>query len=437
MLIVLPEELIREVMTHLSYADLGTLLSVCKTLNRIGSVDAVWKKKGLLKRTNESSSAGSSSCPSPRLCHSSVLHGSKMYIYGGHNTAVDSQRFSEVKNDLFGYDIATKTWSKCSVKNLPSKTEHSSVVYKDNLYLYGGYSGYTFSNSTYMLNLTSGNHCALVKTTGEIPSGRSAHVGVTYGKKMYIFGGWDGQNQNNELFSFDFETSVWIRINSKSEIQKSNSSDTLDSDTDTNSSSATAVTATNNGTPCARCSHTGLVSLDRKCFYTFGGYGGASKGYLNDLWCYNFESNIWTQIETKGNLPSPRSRMRMVEFNGSLFIYGGWDKNVHYEDLYEFNFETKKWTKLDYGETDDSLKMGQHSLSLYDNILYIFGGYNSKTKKSTNDLFSYRLGKLKREGEKKVLNDSSTSSTPISSPIVNIREKKKITEVYNPFNELL
>ena len=39
---------------------------------------------------------------------------------------------------------------------------------------------------------------------GQVPSERSAHIGLVHQHKMYVFGGWNGVSQNNELYCFDF-----------------------------------------------------------------------------------------------------------------------------------------------------------------------------------------------------------------------------------------
>jgi len=363
----LPEELVCEIMNHLPQNDLGHMTEVCRDLYRIGTEDIMWRKKGFLKRTSEMAFAGGSdTMPSPRLCHTAVIHNKKLYVYGGHNTEVDSQRFSEVKNDLFTFDLAKKTWEKHNVRNLPAKTEHCTVIHKDKLWMFGGYSGHTFSNSVYMLNLSTNTQCSLMKVEGEVPTGRSAHVGTIFEDKLYIFGGWDGIVQNNDFYCMDFGSMTWKKMQSPE-------------------------------LPHARCSHTVAVSEERKSMYIFGGYGGKTRNYLNDLWSFNFANQSWTQLNAKGEVPSPRSRMRMVEWNGKLYVFGGWDKSVHFDELHEYDLDEGMWSKVDLriSSKDDSLKIGQHAMSINDNILYIFGGYSAMLKKSTNNLYSYRLGKPK------------------------------------------
>jgi hypothetical protein len=76
---------------------------------------------------------------------------------------------------------------------------------------------------------------------------------VVYKDKMYIFGGWNGSEQNNDLYSFDFATSKWTKIVCAGPI------------------------------PRPRCSHAGSVSEKFNSMFVFAGYGGKDHGYLNDL----------------------------------------------------------------------------------------------------------------------------------------------------------
>jgi len=363
----LPEELICEIMCHLDHSDLGHLVQSCRDFYRIGGEEKIWKQKGFLKRKIDTAfAAGKETMPAPRLCHTAVTYKDKMYVFGGHNTEADSQRFSEVKNDLHTFDFLSRKWEKVSINHMPQKTEHSTVVHDGKLYMYGGYSGHTFSNTMYMLNLSTSLHCVEVKHKGDIMSGRSAHVGAVYGDKYYIFGGWDGSIQNNDFFAFDFKKSTWNKIQAEN-------------------------------APHPRCSHTGAVSASRNTLYIFGGFGGKSRNYLADMWTFNFETQTWSEVTTRGDIPSPRSRMKMVEYNDKLYVFGGWDKVTHFDELFEFNIETSTWTKIDFGVNDDTYKIGQFSVSLHDNILYVFGGYSAKQKKSTNDLFCMRIGSSRTE----------------------------------------
>jgi N-acetylneuraminic acid mutarotase len=301
--------------------------------------------------------------PTSRLCHIAVTWGGYMWIHGGHNTHADSQTFNEIKNDLWRYKFEDKQWERVHVESgcaLPAKTEHSAVIYQNKMYLFGGYSGEYFTNTLYAYDFEK-NECTHVVTSGDVPSVRSAHVGVVYQDKMYIFGGWNGAEQNNDLYSYDFATSRWAKI------------------------------VCNGPVPRPRCSHAGSVSDRFHSMFIFAGYGGKDHGYLNDLCQFDFETLRWKLIERTP--PIPRSRMRLVEFQDKIYIYGGWNKVEHFNNLYQYDLECKRWSEVQLDLEPAEGKIGQHSMVVHNNILYIFSGYNSRTKSSTNDLYAYRLSK--------------------------------------------
>jgi N-acetylneuraminic acid mutarotase len=48
------------------------------------------------------------------------------------------------------------------------------------------------------------------------PSPRFGHSAVTYGEKMYLFGGWDGKSTLNDIWVFEWSTLRWQKISSYS-----------------------------------------------------------------------------------------------------------------------------------------------------------------------------------------------------------------------------
>jgi len=355
---LLPVEVIYQILEKLPVKTLSVVSQVSRVFYNSCQDERLWRKEFVkCEKTADSSMDG---LPGSRLCHSCVTYRGHMWTHGGHNTCVGTQTFAEVKNDLWRYNFAEKTWEQMICSNLPSKTEHSAVVYKNKMYLFGGYSGDNFTNSLYAYDFAT-NECTPVLTSGEIPSVRSAHIGVVHNDRMYIFGGWNGDEQNNDMYYLDFNTLRWTRVISKGQI------------------------------PSPRCSHTGVVTDTNDALYVFAGYGGKEKRYLNDLCMFNFATETWTVIDRTP--PSPRSRMRIVEFKNKLYIYGGWNKSEHFNNLFQFDIERNRWNEVRLDLHPLEGKIGQHSMVVHNNILYIFAGYNSATRSSTNDLYAYRLSK--------------------------------------------
>jgi len=372
----LPAELVYQILEKLPVRSLSAISRTSRALYVSCQDERLWRREIINLKNNklflecseemlpgpDEMDSNELRIPGPRLCHIAVAHGDSMWIHGGHNTVRNTQWFAEVNNDLWRYKFEERKWEQENSPNLPHKTEHSAVVYDNKLWLFGGYSGERFSSSLYSYDFAT-NECKIIQQHGEIPPERSAHVGVVYGSKMYIFGGWNGAEQNNDLYSFDFENYAWKKINYKGPA------------------------------PAPRCSHAAVVSDKYRCMFVFAGYGGPTHKYLNDMCQFDFVTETWQICE---HTPlSPRSRMRLVELGDKVYIYGGWNKEqeVHFNNLYEYDIERSHWQEVKLELGPDEGKIGQHSMIVYNGILYIFAGYNSALQTSTNDLYAYRLSR--------------------------------------------
>jgi len=296
--------------------------------------------------------------PSERLWCSSVVDGNRMYIYGGHTTRGASNLIHAVKADMYSYDFASKTWTELP-HEISGKTEHKCVVYNDALWFVGGYNGQNYTNDLRRFEPTTGVS-SLVLTTGTPFSPRSALTAVVHKNKMYTFGGWNGFSKQwfNDLHSFNFDTKEWCEIHAKGE------------------------------RPCQRTSHACVVWNNR--MYVFAGFSGEQ--YLNDVHEFDFETETWRNItmETTGTRPSPRSRFCAVVHGNSMYLLGGWNKVNYFGDFFAYNFVTKTWTQI-ISPHFDIPSLSQYSVSVYNNKLYIFGGFCAIAKECINRLYVYQL----------------------------------------------
>lgn len=67
------------------------------------------------------------------------------------------------------------------------------------------------------------------------------------------------------------------------------------------------------------------MDVDKGNIWLFGGTDGARQ--LNDLWCFNIATKVWTQVrsepEDPAKVPEPRRNLTLVVFRDNLFIFGG------------------------------------------------------------------------------------------------------------------
>ena len=59
----------------------------------------------------------------------------------------------------------------------------------------------------------------------------------------------------------------------------------------------------------------------------------------------NAVGSMTTWIRTRKK-PSPRSNHTAVVQNGFMYIFGGWDGQVIYDDLWQFDITWSRWSKV-------------------------------------------------------------------------------------------
>jgi len=134
-------------------------------------------------------------------------------------------------------------------------------------------------------------------------------------------------------------------------------------------------------------------------------FAGTGNGYVgfNDLWRYSLTTNTWTQ-DTYVGLSAGDANLLLRQYHASaiignkFYVYGGYSYAdfVSSSDLWEYNLNTKVWTNLVADGTAGSPTGRQgHSLNVYDdpvlgNSLIVFGGYPvSPQEQAFNDAWQY------------------------------------------------
>ncbi|KAF2074200.1 hypothetical protein CYY_004486 [Polysphondylium violaceum] len=346
----LPYEVILHIFSFMDLTDIKNLKLVCKTFSNVASEYCLWKMFMIKLHT--------SGKIAPRVCHSAVVYKNKMYVYGGH--LPDSHTFiKDVKKDVHSFDFENRKWNKelCVGSDMPEKTEHSAVVYKNGMYVFGGYSG----NASYLdINLYKLDldtlESSVLQGTGSKPQGRSAHSANVWREYMYIFGGWNGTESNNTFYRINLETLEWSQVPAK-------------------------------GTPppCIR-SHSAVIYDD--FMYIIGGYG--PNGHTEFPYSYDLLNNEWIPMIDNRDGPCSRSRLRTVVYGNSLWCLGGWNRSSYYNDLWKFNLETRRWSKIQ--SSFELTGIGQYSLVTYKNQIYVYGGYNPGTSSPQPNLYTYMAG---------------------------------------------
>ncbi|KAF4382087.1 hypothetical protein F8388_001232, partial [Cannabis sativa] len=242
---------------------------------------------------------GEISGPGKRWGHTcnAIKEGRFLYVFGG-----------------YGKDNSTQKWSEPVIKGThpTPRDSHSCTTVGDNLYVFGGTDGMNPLRDLHILD-TSSHTWISPCFRGEGPEAREGHNAALVGKRLFIFGGCgksfstNDEVYYNDLYILNTETFVWKR-------------------------------ATTSGTPPSpRDSHT--CSSWKNNVIVIGGEDGHDY-YLSDVHILDTDTLVWRELNTTGQLLTPRAGHCTVALGKKLFVFGGFtDAQNLYNDLYMLDIE--------------------------------------------------------------------------------------------------
>jgi hypothetical protein len=84
--------------------------------------------------------------------------------------------------------------------------------------------------------------------------------------------------------------------------------------------------------------------------------------------------------------------MKMLCVNDKIYVYGGWNRVAHYNDLFVLDLDTLKWAKVPLSISDPSEgKIGQHVFANFQDKLYMFGGFLGNAGKESDRMFVCKM----------------------------------------------
>jgi dynein heavy chain len=99
--------------------------------------------------------------------------------------------------------------------------------------------------------------------------------------------------------------------------------------------------------PAQRSNHTS--AFIENTVVLFGGHGGV--GYqrraFNDAWVLNLDNARWHELTCQGNPPAPRSGHVSFAKETDMFVFGGWNNETQFNDLFMLDIENKDWSDVD------------------------------------------------------------------------------------------
>lgn len=148
----------------------------------------------------------------------------------------------------------------------------------------------------------------------------------------------------------------------------------------------------------ARDDHASAFDPKSKLLYVFGGYVNGDKS--NDMWSYDLVNDSWKCLhsgdykkdiakQNPKNIPSPRVGARMVQIDDkTIYIHNGHDNdNEKISDIWKFDIDTNQWSEIEQ-KGDVPKGRNGHSIHLHDGFLVMFGGILGITEES-DDIYLF------------------------------------------------
>ncbi|KAL6971330.1 hypothetical protein U1Q18_031008, partial [Sarracenia purpurea var. burkii] len=213
-------------------------------------------------------------------------------------------------------------------------------------------------------NCTSGNseNWMVLSIAGDKPKPRFNHAAAVTGNKMVVVGGESADGLLEDVQVLNFDRFSW-----------------------TTASSKLYLSPTSLPLKIPACRGHSLASWGKKVLLIGGKTDPASDKI--SVWAFDTETECWSPMEAKGDIPVARSGHTVVRGSSVLILFGGEDaKRRKLNDLHMFDLKSLTWLPLHCTGPGPSPR-SNHVASLYDDkMLLIFGG-TSKSR-TLNDLYS-------------------------------------------------
>ncbi|KAI6047790.1 hypothetical protein EDC04DRAFT_22546 [Pisolithus marmoratus] len=235
--------------------------------------------------------------PSPRVGHASAIVSSVLIVWGG-DTKTDATANPAEKQDdgLYLLNLVSKEWTRVAMygSSPAGRYGHAVTMVGTKFFVFGGQVDGEFLNDLWSFDLNtlrSQTQWELCQPAGsEKPAPRTGHVCVTYGDRIIVFGGTDGQYHYNDTWAYDITSRRWSELQCIGFI------------------------------PSPREGHAAAVVDD--VIYIFGGRGVDGKD-LGDLAAFKLSNQRWYMFQNMGPAPTARSGHAMASMGSRVFVLGG------------------------------------------------------------------------------------------------------------------
>jgi hypothetical protein len=245
--------------------------------------------------------------PTPREDHTWTVSedGATAYLFGG-------RAGSEIRGDLWAYDLASDTWSEVAMNpGPPARFGHEAAwVPGRGLVIFAGQAGATFFNDLWLFDPTAGSWTEL-PAAGDVPVARYGTCSALGpdGRLWISHGFTEDGVRFSDTRAYDFSTGTWSDVTPEGR------------------------------RPIDRCLHGCWFDADG----SFALFGGQTTGVvaLGDRWRLadpGLAGAAWTMLEAE--LPSPRNLYAHASTGVDRLVFGGRGKEGYGSDLWAFDLAT-------------------------------------------------------------------------------------------------
>jgi N-acetylneuraminic acid mutarotase len=218
-------------------------------------------------------------------------------------------------------------------------------------------------------------------TTGDVPPDLSNACAVAIGSMIYVFGGSDGvfggSCRRNNLRSYDTITKVWLLIkpDGKSPSGRSNS--------------------------CGWSEGVFLFFFGGSCDTDDGSslQGGEMDGdRTNQVARFNTRTDTWSNVETSGARPKPRTWAGLAKSRDKVYLMGGNHKSGgNLNDVRILDLKTFEWTELRPRGPSPGIRYDHSFTAVSPNLILLVAGYGASNYQSDVWTLNTKTQTWKRE----------------------------------------
>lgn len=273
-------------------------------------------------------------CPPALDSHSACLYedgtASWMIVFGGYAQG-------ERTSSLYTLNLSSEKWKQASTSKGPEpRCNHSSTIYQNYMYLFGGINEETEKlNDFWKLDLRT-YYWDKIEAVGSVPTGRSGHSAVVYNDVMIIFGGMkDITKETNDMYSFNFTTNTWVMFQYEHQIKDPVTNEQLEEFKKSKGNNFSPSKSPNNKSPLLKKPSGDLSPTRTGQRKNTEGNVEAPPGVKKKKTLYDGPASPISG-RLKARPPHPRDGHSAVVSNNCMIIFGGDRHQMPFNDCYVY-----------------------------------------------------------------------------------------------------